>query len=173
MTGARGERRERARARRNLAAAVLALAGTLGTGSAPVPAQAQLRVGGQASFANEVLGGTLGVGPRVEFGAPAFPVRLAASFDYFFPNCPQCRYWETNVNALVSLPLLPIPFFRHVGGGWHMQSVKANPFDDPRRASGVNAVLGMGAERTNVEARYEILKDVEDQLVLSFALFFL
>lgn len=160
------------RARLTVVAAALALAG-VAAGSAPVPASAQLRAGGQVSFANDVLGGTIGVGPRVEFGAPAFPVRLAASADWFFPNCNQCRYWETNVNALVSLTLLPIPFFRYVGGGWHLQSIRANPFEDPTQTRGFNAVGGMRSENTVIEVRYEILEDIKNQFVVSFAIFFL
>ena len=161
------------RARRTAVAAALAFAGIAAAGSAPAPVSAQVRLGGQISYARDVLGGTVGVGPRVDFGIPAFPVRLAASGDYFFPNCNQCRYWEANVNALVSLPLLPIPFFRYVGGGWHLQSIKANPFDDATRARGFNAVAGLGSDNTSIEIRYEIVKDVDNQFVLSFAIFFL
>ena len=160
------------RARLAVVAAALALTG-VAAGSAPAPVAAQVRLGGQISYANDVLGGTIGIGPRAEFGIPAFPVRLAASADYFFPNCHQCRYWETNVNALVSLPLLPIPFFRYVGGGWHLQSIRANPFEDATRSRGFNAVGGLGSGNTSVEVRYEIVKDVDDQFVVSFAIFFL
>lgn len=160
------------RVRLAVVAAALALAG-VAAGSVPAPASAQLRAGGQLSFANDVLGGTIGVGPRVEFGVPAFPVRLAASADWFFPNCNQCRYWETNVNALVSLPLLPIPFFRYVGGGWHLQSIRANPFEDPTQTRGFNAVGGMRSESTVIEVRYEILEDIKNQFVVSLAIFFL
>ena len=161
------------RARLTVIAVVLALAVVVAAGSAPAPVSAQLRLGGQISYANEVLGGTFGVGPRAEFGIPAFPVRLAASGDYFLPNCNQCRYWEANVNALVSLPLLPIPFFRYVGGGWHLQSIKANPFEDATRARGFNAVAGLGSDNTSIEVRYEIVEDIDNQFVLSFAIFFL
>lgn len=161
------------RARLTLLTAVLALAGVVAAGGAPASASAQVRAGGQLSFANGVLGGTIGAGPRVEFGVPAFPVRLAASGDWFFPNCNQCRYWEANVNALASLPLLPIPFFRYVGGGWHLQSIKLNPFDDQRRTRGYNAVAGMRSDRTVVEVRYEILEDIKNQFVFSIAVFFL
>lgn len=161
------------RARLTAIAAALALAGVVAAASAPAPASAQLSAGGQLSFANDVLGGTIGAGPRVEFGMPAFPVRLAASADWFFPNCNQCRYWETNINALVSLPLLPIPFFRYLGGGWHLQSIKANPFDDPTQTRGFNAVGGMRSENTVIEVRYEILEDIKNQFVISFGVFFL
>ena len=161
------------RARRMVIAAALVFAGVAAAGSAPAPASAQLRLGGQISYARDVLGGTVGIGPRAEFGFPAFPVRLAATGDYFFPNCNQCRYWEANVNALVALPLLPIPFFRYVGGGWHLQSIKANPFEDATRARGFNAVAGLGSDNTSVEIRYEIVKDVDNQFVLSFAIFLL
>ena len=161
------------RARHTAVAAALALAGVVAAGAAPAPVSAQVRLGGQISYARDVLGGTVGIGPRVDLGFPAFPVRLAASGDYFFPNCNQCRYLEANVNALVSLPPLPIPFFRYVGGGWHLQSIKANPFEDATRARGFNAVAGVGSENTSVEVRYEIVKDVDNQFVLSFAIFFL
>lgn len=173
MMGARGGENSRGRARPALLCVVLALAGIVGTGFAAAPASAQLRAGGQVSFANDVLGGTIGVGPRVEFGAPAFPVRLAASADYFFPSCNQCRYWEANVNALVSLPLLPIPFFRYFGGGWHLQSIKANPFEDPTEARGINAVGGLRSDDATIEVRYEILEDIPNQFVFSFAYFVL
>ncbi len=161
------------RARLTAVAAALTFAGVVAASSTPAPASAQLRLGGQISYADDVLGGTVGVGPRAEFGIPAFPVRLAASGDYFFPNCNQCRYWEANVNALVSLPLLPIPFFRYVGGGWHLQSIKANPFEDATRARGFNALAGLDSDNTSIEVRYEIVEDVDNQFVLSFAIFLL
>lgn len=162
-----------ARPRLAVVAAALALAGVVAAGSTPSDASAQLRAGPQLSFASDVFGGTVGVGSRVEFGIPAFPVRLAASADYFFPDCDRCRYWEGNVNLLVSLPLMPIPFLRYVGGGWHLQSVKASAFEDAIRARGFNAVGGVGSENTYIEFRYELLEDVQDQYVLSFAILLL
>lgn len=173
MMAASGDHGTAGRARLAAVAAALAIAGVVAAGSAPAPLSAQLRLGGQISYANDVLGGTVGAGPRAEFGIPAVPVRLAASGDYFFPNCNQCRYWEANVNALVSLPLLPIPFFRYVGGGWHLQSIKANPFEEATRARGFNAVAGLGSDNTSVEVRYEIVNDIDNQFVLSFAIFLL
>ena len=162
------------RSRLSAAAAALALAGVVAAVSTPAPASAQLRAAGQLSYAWEVFGGTVGVGPRVEFGIPAFPVRLAASGDYFFPtNCNKCRYWEGNVNVLVSLPLMPIPFFRYFGGGWHLQNIRANEFEETTRLRGFNAVGGLGSEGTNIELRYEILEDGDDQFVVSLAIFFL
>ncbi len=172
MIGARANQTGAGRGRLTRAAAALAFAGVVAACATPARASAQLRAGGQLSFATDVFGGTAGIGPRVEFGVPAFPVRLAASWDYFFPDCNQCRYWEGNVNVLVSLPLLPIPFFRHVGGGWHMQNVKANEFEETR-VRGYNAVAGLRSGRTNVEFRYEMLEDVDDQFVFSFAIFLL
>jgi hypothetical protein len=172
MIGARADQTGAGRGRLVRVAAALAFAGVVAACSTPARASAQLRAGGQLSFATDVFGGTVGIGPRVEFGVPAFPVRLAASGDYFFPDCDQCRYWEGNVNVLVSLPLLPIPFFRYVGGGWHMQNVKVSAFEETR-AHGYNAVAGLGSGRTNVEVRYEILEDIDDQFVFSFAIFLL
>ncbi len=173
MMGACGRGGGVGRAGRALWVAVLTMAGVAGTGFAPAPAAAQVRLGGQLSFANDVLSGTIGAGPRVELGAPILPVRLAASADYFFPGCNQCRYWEANVNALVSLPLLPIPFLHYFGGGWHLQSIKANPFDDATRTRGFNAVGGMRSADTTIEVRYEILPDIKNQFVLSLAVFLL
>ncbi len=173
MMRAARDRSRAGRARLRLVGAALVLAGAVAAGSIPDRASAQLRAGPQVSFATDVFGGTIGIGPRVELGLPAFPVRLAASGDYFFPDCQGCRYWEGNVNVLVSLPLMPIPFFRFFGGGWHLQSIKANQFEEATRARGFNAVGGMNADNWNAELRYEILKDIKDQLVISFAFFLL
>ncbi len=162
------------RARRTVIAAALALAGVVAAGSTPSTVSGQLRAGPQLSFASEVFGGTVGVGPRLEFGVPAIPVRLAASADYFLPtNCRGCRYWEGNVNLLISLPIMPIPFLRYVGGGWHMQSVRAGTAASTMTARGFNAVGGIGSDNTTVEFRYEFVKDVQDQYVLSFAILLL
>lgn len=162
------------RARLTGVAAALAFAGVVAVASTPSAAAGQLRAGPQLSFASDVFGGTIGVGPRVELGMPAFPVRLAASGDYFFPtNCRGCRYWEGNVNLLVSLPVLPIPFLRYLGGGWHMQSIKAGNAESATTARGFNAVGGVGSGNTVVEFRYEFVEDVKDQYVVSFALLLL
>ena len=162
------------RARRTVVASALALAGVVAVASTPSAASGQLRAGPQLSFASDVFGGTIGVGPRVEFGIPVFPVRLAASGDYFLPtNCRGCRYWEGNVNLLVSLPVMPIPFLRYLGGGWHMQSIKAGNAESATTARGFNAVGGVGSGNTVVEFRYEFVEDVKDQYVISFALLLL
>lgn len=162
------------RARLTGVAAALAFAGVVAVASTPSTAAGQLRAGPQLSFASDVFGGTIGVGPRVELGMPTFPVRLAASGDYFFPtNCRGCRYWEGNVNLLVSLPVMPIPFLRYLGGGWHMQSIKAGNAESATTARGFNAVGGVGSGNTVVEFRYEFVEDVKDQYVVSFALLLL
>ena len=162
------------RVRRAASVAALAFAGVVAAASTPSAASGQLRAGPQLSFASDVFGGTIGAGPRVELGVPAFPVRLAASADYFFPtNCRGCRYWEGNVNLLVSLPVMPIPFLRYVGGGWHTQSIKAGNAESWTTARGFNAVGGVGSGNTVVEFRYEFVADVKDQYVVSLALLLL
>lgn len=166
------DRRVAGRIRLTAIAAALALA--VAAGSTPSTVSGQLRAGPQLSFASEVFGGTVGVGPRVELGIPAIPVRLAASGDYFFPtNCRGCRYWEGNVNLLISLPIMPIPFLRYVGGGWHMQSVRSGTVASTMTARGFNAVGGVGSDDTVVEFRYEFVKDIPDQYVLSVAILLL
>ena len=174
MIAVPGDHRVAGRARLTVIAAALALAGVVAAASTPSTASGQLRAGPQLSFVSEVFGGTIGVGPRVELGVPAIPVRLAASGDYFFPtNCRGCRYWEGNVNVLISLPILPIPFLRYVGGGWHMQSAKAGNEASATTARGFNAVGGVGSDNTAIEFRYEFVKDVPDQYVVSIALLLL
>lgn len=168
------DRRVAGRARLTAIALALAMAGVVAAASTPSTASGQLRAGPQLSFASDVFGGTIGAGPRVELGIPAIPVRLAASGDYFFPtNCRGCRYWEGNVNVLISLPIMPIPFLRYVGGGWHMQSVRAGTAASTVTARGFNAVGGVGSDNTAVEFRYEFVKDVPDQYVVSFAILLL
>ena len=54
-----------------------------------------------------------------------------------------------------------------------MQSVRSGTVASTMTARGFNAVGGVGSDNTVVEFRYEFVKDVPDQYVLSFAILLL
>ena len=150
--------------RQRLAAAVACLA----VFAFAAPCAAQLRPGVQASYALDQFSGVFGLGGRLVAGLPAIPVRLVGSADYYFPRCVRgqdCDYWQANANIIVSLPLLPIPLFRYVGGGWNYQRVK---FTESATARGINVLGGVDVSDTAMfEIRYEFMDGQQDQFVIT------
>lgn len=74
---------------------------------------------------------TFGLGARGEFNMQdmvGLPISIAASFDYYFVDCPSgvdCTVFETNLNGLYALPL-PVPemFEVYAGGGLNLVYAK-------------------------------------------------
>jgi hypothetical protein len=139
------------------AAALLLSAGT---------AQAQ-RVGIQANWADDV---DLGLGARVEVDVPEListsnpfsRTFVIGSFDYFFPDCDECTYWELNAN--LAFPLVVTGFDPYVGGGLNVAHIDlgldGTLEDDADTDIGFNLLAGIRFPLQGFtafgEARYEI-----------------
>ena len=136
--------------------------------AAQVAAQ-EIKVGGQVTFGDDA---DFGIGPRAEVSLPwiAPGIRVAGSFDYFFPDSGlgdpggDYDYRELNFNVLgdISLPdvtnLVP-----YVGGGVNVawESVPVDGMEGPEeRLFGLNVVAGFRFPLVGftpfVEARYEL-----------------
>ena len=78
-------------------------------------AQAQSRFGVQVSLADDF---DLGLGARMALAPPAgSPVRIMASFDWFFPDQDGLDYWELNGNIVYMIPVVNSSVAPYVGGG--------------------------------------------------------
>lgn len=113
---------------------VAALTLVFAIGSTPVDAQVQFGIqgsyiaGGFGSLGDAVaeiqdrdLGGDFGLGGRLSFSPPLFPVGAHAAVTYFFPSCDtaDCSYWTADLGATLGLPL---PVLRpYVVGGWQFK----------------------------------------------------
>ncbi len=100
-----------------LGVAVLALSASV------TEAQAQVRVGGQLSWAEDH---DMGIGPRIVLTpAPLLGLRLIGTFDYFFAdnvrvqgNEADVNYWELNGNLVWGFQIVNAPGFEpYVGAG--------------------------------------------------------
>ena len=83
--------------------------------------------GAQASYGSEMDFG-IGAGVAVPLASGSLPLRLAASFDYFFPGGGSAarggvsveadlNYWEINGNVLVDIPVSGGSIAPYVGAG--------------------------------------------------------
>ena len=157
--------------RRSRPGSFIALFGIV-LGGMPVAAQVaaqEIKVGGQVTFGDDA---DFGIGPRAEVSLPwiAPGIRVAGSFDYFFPDSGlgdpggDYDYRELNFNVLgdISLPdvtnLVP-----YVGGGVNVawESVPTDGMEGPEeRLFGLNVVAGFRFPLVGftpfVEARYEL-----------------
>ena len=121
-------------------------------------AQAQSRFGVQASFADDA---DFGVGARLALAPPAgSPVRIMASFDWFFPDAPV-DYWELNGNVVYMVPVVNSAVAPYVGGGLNVAhvSVDGGTIGSSDTDMGLNLLGGMefgGQLPLYLEARVEI-----------------
>ncbi|WP_420440437.1 hypothetical protein [Candidatus Palauibacter sp.] len=153
--------------RRSRPGSFIALFGIV-LGGMPLAGQ-EIKVGGQVTFGDDA---DFGIGPRAEVSLPwiAPGIRVAGSFDYFFPDSGlgdpggDYDYRELNFNVLgdISLPdvtnLVP-----YVGGGVNVawESVPSDGMEGPEeRLFGLNVVAGFRFPLVGftpfVEARYEL-----------------
>ncbi len=150
-----------------LGVAVLALS------ASAVDVEAQVRVGGQLSYAKDF---DLGIGPRIVLTpAPLLGLRLIGTFDYFFADNVPLQgggeadedYWELNGNVIWGFEIVGAPGFEpYIGTGVNFarssvqQSGGGTETGDADYAVGLN-ILG-GAEfplapiTPFVEIRFEI-----------------
>jgi hypothetical protein len=157
------------RMRAATAAAALALL------PACLAAQAGPRIGGQASFAQDV---NAGLGVRLE--QPLTPprvhdLRLQVAFDYFFPSSPV-NYWELNADLAWGIGLAGTRLRFYAGGGLNMARTSVSGV--PRSAVsdvGVNLLFGL---RIPTSTRFDPFVELRpelgggDHLVLSVGLMF-
>lgn len=137
--------------------AVLALAVAM---VAPGPAMGQLTPGIHGVRAHDLFSGADGVGVRLSLGSP-LPVRLAASGDWFFPQCEgRCRYQAASLD--VHVPLLPVPLLNpYALGGYSWR--RFEPVDATSAVTERGVGLGLGVRLGGsdfglyLEARYEFL----------------
>ncbi len=135
---------------------------------APLAAQ-EVKAGGQVTFGDDA---DFGIGPRVQMSLPwiAPGIRVAGSFDYFFPDSGlgdpggDYDYHELNFNVLGDLSFRDVTnLVPYVGGGLNVvwQSVPSDGAADPdERLFGMNLVAGFRFPLEGftpfVEARYEL-----------------
>lgn len=128
--------------------------------AAPGTAVGQLTPGIHGVRASDLFAGANGVGVRLSLGSP-LPVRLAATGDWFFPQCDgRCRYQAANLD--VHVPLLPVPLLNpYALGGYSWRRVE--PADATSAVTERGVGLGLGVRLGGsgfglyLEARYEFL----------------
>lgn len=123
----------------------LALAFTLAFAAS---ADAQVRFGAQADYSGDF---DLGVGARAVFGLGSMigqtegllaDLQGVASFDFYFPDCGDCSFFEVNANGVVPLQLEGSPLAPYVGGGLHFYNFSFDsPFLEDAGDSGVGLNL--------------------------------
>ena len=145
-------------------------------GGTPLAAQ-EVKVGGQVTFGDDA---DFGIGPRAQMSLPwiAPGIRIAGSFDYFFPDSGlgdpggDYDYRELNFNVLGDLSFRDVTnLVPYVGGGLNVawQSVPPDGAADAgadtgadtgERLFGMNLVAGFRFPLEGftpfVEARYEL-----------------
>jgi len=158
----RASRRKRAVGRIFGGALVLALVCAPGL-------SAQLLYGGHLVHAEDAFGGATGVGGRVGFGIPAFPIEVLAGAEYFFPGCSSaCGFQGLSVDGNFALPF-PI-LAPYATGGWVLRRFDPVGEADAETSSGLHLGVGISGGLAGAkvfgEARYEFMDAPEKQFVL-------
>lgn len=140
---------------------------------------AQVRVGGQVSFADDT---DFGIGPRlgVELANVISGLWLVGSFDYFFPDqglfgsASSIDYWELNANLLYGVPLADVtnlmPYF---GAGLNLARSSIAPASGGASVSdsrlGLNLVAGLDFPLSTITPFVELRLEVDggDQFVVT------
>ncbi len=91
----------------------------------PAALQAQLDVGAQASWAEDV---DFGVGARGSLRLPvaSVPLEATAAFDVFFPSIDGISYYEFNANVAYLIQVPNSPVQPYVGGGLNFAIISAD-----------------------------------------------
>jgi hypothetical protein len=154
----------------------LAVAAAL-VGLAVAPAGGQVSAGVDATYNNEILSGSWGLGGRLGLELPTLKwVRpeLIGAFVYYFPSCGgnTCDWWEAQGTLLLYRPerAAAEPYFG-VGIAYHEFNLNTSDIDGDDL--GVDLLLGtkLGAGRLRpyVELRYKIMSDVpRNQVAFTF-----
>jgi hypothetical protein len=128
----------------------------LALGVAAQPAQAQFKFGVHANYVAGGFGdfegvtaledfdfsGDFGIGGRLAFSPPLFPLGVFGDLTYYFPDCgaSDCSYWNAQVGAQLGLPL---PMIRpYLLGGWQFKNVSV----DNSSGDSNNPFIGAGVE---------------------------
>lgn len=147
----------------------------LGAGAAPAAGQVSLGVHGVS--ATDAFGGTRGVGARVGFSLPLFPVDVLATAETFFPDCGDLDCSLRGISIDASMDLLPLPVVRpYVTGGFTVRRFDSDLGEGSRDVSGLNVgagvSVGLSGLRLFGEGRYEFVSAPERQTIFRLGVLF-
>lgn len=141
----------------------------------------QISIGVHGSYLSEIdagmnlgsVDGTIGIGARAGIGVPLMGLNLLGTFDVFFPDCgsDDCEYQAATVNLLYGPPVSVLlkPYFGV--GGVVINTEGGSALLRDMSDWGVNLLCGIkfggGGLTPFVEGKYQVMKDFEDQMVLS------
>jgi hypothetical protein len=112
------------------------------------PAAAQLKFGGQAAMMTGLdeatsLNGTFGIGPRVAFAPPLFPLGVIGQGVYYFPEG-DGSYLTYSLAAQLRLPLPMISPYAIGGWQWRRSSGGGDSSTETGPMIGVGVELNLG-----------------------------
>ena len=106
------------------------------------------------------LDGQFGVGGRVGFNAPLFPIGVYGSGTYYFPDdavLADLRYYTLSLGARLGIPLVIIQ--PYAVGGWQWRTSKVADFDSSTE-SGAFVGLGVALKKLFVEGSIEFNDEI-------------
>lgn len=131
-------------------------------------AQAQLNPGLHVARANDVFGGTTGVGASAQLSFPLMPIDIFVAGEYFFPDCGavgDCSFMGGSADLHLTLPIPMLTPYGTAGLVYRRTDlVGAGASAATGFGLGVGVKLGALVLGGYAEARYEIV-DPDDQLV--------
>lgn len=149
-----------------------AAAAALVIGTADAEAQA---FGAQVNWGSDT---DLGIGARLELGLPNLltsqgPLAntfLIGSFDYYFPDCDECTFWELNANLAVPITSSTIDPYAGIGLNIAHASVDTGAGEFSDTDPGLNLLGGLRFRLGNLGAFGEgrFVLGGSEQFVLTF-----
>jgi len=141
-----------------------------------VPADAQLKFGGQVALitglddiATDVenpFNGTFGVGGRVGFEPPLSPIGVYGSVTYYFPSDSDVNYWTGSIFGKLGLPLPVVSPYAVVGLQRRATSVGSLDESDNGFFAGVGVSLSSLFIEGTMEFNDEDVPDVNNSPIV-------
>lgn len=161
-------------------AATWVLASVLAAAAAsPRSAAGQFSIGADATYNNQILSGSWGLGGRLGAELPSLSFvrpELIGAFVYYFPSCGNntCDWWEAQGTLLLYNPrrAQAEPYFG-VGASYHKFNLNTSDIDGDDWSVDLllGAKLGAGRVRPYAEIRYKIMAEVpQNQFAFTFGL---
>jgi len=140
-------------------------------------ANGQVAIGAHGVSAADAFGGSRGLGARLAFGLPIFPLELLGTVEHFFPDCEDRDCSLQGISLDASLDLLPLPLVRpYVTGGYTVRRVDTGLGEGSVDRRGVNLGAGLKVTfpgfRVFGEGRYELVRAPERQTLVRIGVLF-
>ncbi len=145
------------------------------------PVGAQIFLGGQLSYDDDIARGSWAIGARAGIDIPLVGLTILATGDFYMPDCgiQECDFQDASLNLVYRLPI-PLLISPYFGAGVAVQNTegKSSMLGD-LSDYGVSVLAGAVLKGPTFsrfqpfgEVRYVLMQDFDNQRIVSFGILF-